>query len=719
MRKNSSIIALALLTVLASYADTSDEIRDQIKYHNVLQSELDKRTKVSGPKKSRLKMTAKDGSVHYVDSVEGPSEYISVKDYIEANNVAKKKVEDEKKMDEQRRRQYLTENQPKLKAHAEKMLLSLDFDVKRNIYIDKRLVGQAASINLEVKHFAWQPLQRACRAKDWLNALNIIYNILHKRSDMSVHYDLFPVESEIDKLYSDLTNYVFRIQWSIASDIDIVAFGNDILDVVGSLDDPGLDIGVVRPHIIEQGSGPIFVEGVQMGGKSSDIPILSEAKIYLGYKNGPKYGPRHDEMLSTRLMFNHINDSDYVIPGIVSIAKERSSIAARLNSGDISQNEYKRIDSELCAKYKDAFKKIFVKFPDETAIAQDNKRRQEQVKKDDEDRRRRYPIEQKKRAEYAKAMLSKLSFDVSSYFDIQNDLKRFVYSIAVTEKNWGVLKDLQARGDWLGMLNAMSGSQMKDFPVQTQIEAAIENLKKNEFHAEFLFTHTDDKRNSGLHHKMCVGEISPEDQYKPIRWDQGNFSRDVVWVLDKASLIVPFSINGGKNKFIHSEYPDPSGWELLKKRHEQLNKISSDAKLGRITQSEAEKRRKIAEDELMKGFSAWLNTSRVRDSHYPVRVREQRKNVSVGQSSNVQMSGVSNSPSKPQWVTCPDCNGSRYISKGKCPNCDGVGRYRTSITQGIGGRPMGGRMTQCDKCNGKGEIKESCKTCRGRGKVKQ
>ena len=205
----------------------------------------------------------------------------------------------------------------------------------------------------------------------------------------------------------------------------------------------------------------------------------------------------------------------------------------------------------------------------------------------------------------------------------------------------------------------------------------------------------------------------------PIWWDQGNSSRDVVWDHDNASLIVPFSIHSGKNKFIHSQYPDPSGEELLKQRHELLKKISSEAKLGRITQAEAEKLRKNAEDELMKGFSAWLNTSKVRDSHYPVRVRKRQKNVGVGTSSNMQMSGVSNNPSKTQWVTCPDCEGSRYISKGQCDKCGGEGKYRTPVTHGIGGRSMGGRVTQCDKCKGKGEIKESCKRCRGRGKVKQ
>ena len=347
------------------------------------------------------------------------------------------------------------------------------------------------------------------------------------------------------------------------------------------------------------------------------------------------------------------------------------------------------------------------------------KRLQEQAKQDEEERKRRYPIEQKERAEYAKAILSEIAFDVNSYFGIQKDLKRFVYSVDATEKNWATLKNLQERQDWLGMLNIISGTQMKDYPVKEEIAAIIENLKKTKFHAEFLFTHTDDKRNSGLHHRMCVGKVSLGDQYHPIRWDDGVFSSDVVWDLDNASLIVPFSMRDGKNKFIHAQYPDPSGDELLTKRREQLKKISTDLKLGRITQGEAEEQRKDVEDELMKGFSAWLNTSKVRDALYPVRVRVRPSKVVEGKSGSKSKTKTPNNSAKPKWVPCPDCDGSRYISKGQCDKCGGEGKYRTPAYRGLGSRPMGGQMTRCDVCKGKGEIKELCKRCRGSGRIKQ
>ena len=209
--------------------------------------------------------------------------------------------------------------------------------------------------------------------------------------------------------------------------------------------------------------------------------------------------------------------------------------------------------------------------------------------------------------------------------------------------------------------------------------------------------------------KLSIPSIEvAKSNHASSRAHHGNSSRDVVWDLDNASLIVPFSMQGGKNKFIHAESPDPSGWELLKTRDEQLKMISSEVKLGRITQSEAEERRKIVEDELMKRFSAWLNTSRVRDTYYPVRVRVGRKK-----------DGVSNNRPKSQWITCPVCDGSRYISKGRCDKCGGAGKFRTPVKPGIGGSTIGGRVTQCDKCKGKGEIKEFCKRCRGYGKIKQ
>lgn len=72
-----------------------------------------------------------------------------------------------------------------------------------------------------------------------------------------------------------------------------------------------------------------------------------------------------------------------------------------------------------------------------------------------------------------------------------------------------------------------------------------------------------------------------------------------------------------------------------------------------------------------------------------------------------------------KWIVCPGCNGKRYISRGRCDACNGAGKYKTPITRGIGGRPVGGRVALCGKCKGKGEVMDRCERCYGHGKIKQ
>ena len=346
------------------------------------------------------------------------------------------------------------------------------------------------------------------------------------------------------------------------------------------------------------------------------------------------------------------------------------------------------------------------------------KERQEAEIKAEEERKRRYPIEQKERAEYAKVLLSQLSFEVGSYFDVQEDLKRFVYSTAVTEKKWATLKELQKKGDWLSMLNVIAEGEMNDYPAQNHISTLVDGLKKTAFHAEFLFTHTDAGR-SGVPNKMCVGCVFSDNRYRPIEWNAVSFpsgkfaiENDIIRDRENASLIVSFSMNSGKNKFIHAEYSNPSGQKVLAERDKQLSRIASEVKLGRITQSEAGEERKKVEELMWRDFRSWLATSKVRDSDYPVKVRDGRSEKGGGRE-------APNQAVKPKWTTCPDCNGIGYISSGTCQDCGGVGWYRTEVKRGLGGRPLGGRKSQCPKCKGKGEVKEMCKRCRGTGKIKR
>lgn len=379
------------------------------------------------------------------------------------------------------------------------------------------------------------------------------------------------------------------------------------------------------------------------------------------------------------------------------------------------QAEQEKIERELQRQREENDRKLAAERA--KAEIETERQRQEEARKAEEERKRRYPIEQKERAEYAKEMLSKMSFDINSYFDIQRDLKRFIYSVSVTEKKWLLLKELQSKGAWLGMLNAMSESEMKDFPAQAQIAAIIEGLEKSVFHVEFLFTHKakwkDSIRLGWVNFHALGGSIG--------FMTPGHFDGVEDFHDDKAGTVIRFSMVGCEQRkpLLYAPDSNPRERTLFDNYSTQLSKIKSDINLGKISQSEAEERQKGAEEEFRREIVTWVKTSKVSSDVFGERVREGRANIDMGKSGVGNKSSTSSRDSKPQWVRCPDCNGSRYIDKGRCDECGGSGKLRTAVSRGIGGRAMGGRMTQCGKCKGKGEIKETCKECHGRGKVKQ
>ena len=72
-------------------------------------------------------------------------------------------------------------------------------------------------------------------------------------------------------------------------------------------------------------------------------------------------------------------------------------------------------------------------------------------------------------------------------------------------------------------------------------------------------------------------------------------------------------------------------------------------------------------------------------------------------------------------MTCPYCNGKRYVTEEiVCEKCDGVGTItsRSSIT-GFDGRPLPSRTRKCGGCRGKGNVgkRVKCKECKGKGKI--
>lgn len=327
------------------------------------------------------------------------------------------------------------------------------------------------------------------------------------------------------------------------------------------------------------------------------------------------------------------------------------------------------------------------------------KHRQIAAAESEAERRRRHPIEQKKRGEYAQALLSSISFDVESYFGIQRSLRKYLYSVGVTEKRWRQLQDLQAHKDWLGMLQTISEGEMSEYPPQAQIRALVDGFKGETFHAELLFTHHGDGNSLWGGYYIVGAEMDMER----------NWMRRQRWQNDEARLVVAFSTENGKRGFIFSEKSKPDEEALLRSRERAITTLREDKRLGRISQGEAEEKSKQIDEQFRQDFTAWMETSSIPNNAYPVKVRDKAK-TSTGRAAVGE---------KTKWIKCPDCEGEKYISKGKCKECNGQGWYLTPVTRGIGGRAMGGRKRQCTKCNGKGEIKEQCKKCRGRGRVKQ
>ena len=376
------------------------------------------------------------------------------------------------------------------------------------------------------------------------------------------------------------------------------------------------------------------------------------------------------------------------------------------------QAEQERVNRELQKQRAENERKLAAERA--RAEIEAEKQRQEAARQAEEERKRRYPIEQKQRAEYASVKLGGISFDWKSYVRMQKDLLRYVYSIEVTEKKWGELQNLQREKNWLGMLNAIAEATYSDFPDEKIIASVVNKLTTTQFHISIKFTH-DNLR---------------------IETQEGFSGKYTTHYEDKVSkeLIVAFRITNvdpiknlcyiynpfAKGYKLSTGYCDP--WTFYgRKAKEQREKVKSSIELGMITLSERDNALKQIENEFNTNVIAWFDTAMIDGTErmHPIAGREKQISPVATKSSISGKVSRGNESTKPKWIACPDCNGSRYISKGKCPNCDGVGRYRTSITQGIGGRPMGGKIRQCDKCKASGEIKELCKRCHGRGKVKQ
>ena len=355
MNKVIMSLSIPLLAILC-YAD--------------LDAEFSKRARIRGPEKTTLKITGQDGTEYYIDAVSGPEEYITLEDYGAALEADRKNDEASKRKKEEKvrlERERLISDQPTLRECAKSLLSQLFFDVNKLLYIDRKLAKDANGINLSVAHFAYPTLRQSCKESQWLDALNAAYDIVANSAELTRHYDIFPPKQEIEDVYSRLIAHRFKVKWTLPDNLDIVAWGDNPIEIMSSLDGNILD-DEKRPRVYQA------LAGRQM---CSDIPIVSNKKIFLGFKKGKPYGKGMnygDDNISFTMYFeDEFDDNDYVIPGYGSIMRERIEISTKFREREITKDECQKRKAQSYKRFENAMSEVFVALHD--AKAADNVRK--------------------------------------------------------------------------------------------------------------------------------------------------------------------------------------------------------------------------------------------------------------------------------------------------------------------------------------------------------
>jgi len=351
MNKVIMSLSIPLLAILC-YAD--------------LDAEFSKRARIRGPEKTTLKITGQDGTEYYIDAVSGPEEYITLEDYGAALEADRKNDEASKRKKEEKvrlERERLISDQPTLRECAKSLLSQLFFDVNKLLYIDRKLAKDANGINLSVAHFAYPTLRQSCKESQWLDALNAAYDIVANSAELTRHYDIFPPKQEIEDVYSRLIAHRFKVKWTLPDNLDIVAWGDNPIEIMSSLDGNILD-DEKRPRVYQA------LAGRQM---CSDIPIFSNKKIFLGFKKGKPYGKGMNYGDDNMYFEDEFDDNDYVIPGYGSIMRERIEISTKFREREITKDECQKRKAQSYKRFENAMSEVFVALHD--AKAADNVRK--------------------------------------------------------------------------------------------------------------------------------------------------------------------------------------------------------------------------------------------------------------------------------------------------------------------------------------------------------
>ena len=320
--------------------------------------------------------------------------------------------------------------------------------------------------------------------------------------------------------------------------------------------------------------------------------------------------------------------------------------------------------------------------------------------------------ELKERAAFAEELFAPLSFNIGSYFYIQEDLKRYISELAVNDPQWNELKKLHSRKDYLGMIGVLKKEKLREYPPKEEIKKLYSTFMGNHifgscFRLSISFTH---KINI-----MC--RVFPGRQ------------PDLILSTDQNSSLI-FKVGREKCFYIYS--PDERIDTIIKRYGDARDKIREDMKMARIYKDEGEAKIAALCDQQFNSTLKWLAATKVKagdtiNGRKPLPAHfwkefnsdttKEAPDNTMKEADAIDEKGDSTS----DGVACPDCAGKKFITEKTCEKCEGAGYVMrgTWITD-MKGNKMPAKKRKCASCKGTGKIsipRKKCETCAGTGRL--
>lgn len=321
------------------------------------------------------------------------------------------------------------------------------------------------------------------------------------------------------------------------------------------------------------------------------------------------------------------------------------------------------------------------------------------------------------REAYAKELFAPVSFNLGSYFYIQEDLKQYISDFSVVGNQWGELKALHDSGDYLGMLGVLSGRKLREYPDKEGIKRLYSKMLGGMFSQNYRVSL------AATHNINLVCRAFPGmDCHLP----------GITALTDFRNMQMMFAIRGGKCFYVYT--PDDKINLIIKKYAEARDKVREDMKLARIFEEDGAKQIEALNQEQFHATLKWLSSAKVRPGPY-IRLRQPmsksfwREFNAAGKKTAVPEGKILNEKAEPSGdravrkaaYVCPECNGRKYLSTKSCEKCDGAGySLREAWITDLSGNRLPAKKQKCAACQGKGTVytgRRKCPRCAGTGVV--